>query len=484
MDGVNTHHKDFDAYSPKWRRCRDTSDGQDAVHAAGEAYLPKLKDQEPEDYKSYKGRAVFYNATWRTIGGLIGMMFRKPPTTEIPAAIKEFTTDIDMAGTSLETFARKVALEVMEVGRVGMIVDHPAVDAAVPLTVKAAEQQGLRPMIRTYRAECIVNWKYRRVRNHWVLAMVVLQETVEEPDGEFKVKPVEQWRVLDLDDADQYRVRLFRKADGKAAGGQFVQIGEDVLPLMSNKRLDFIPFYIVGPDGVDSELDEPPLIDLVDVNLSHYRTTADYEHGCHFTGLPTAVVSGYAPDPALSEKFYIGSTSAWVFPDPQAKASFLEFTGQGLGALKENLDRKEQQMAILGARMLFAEKRAVEAAETASIHRTGEASVLAAIATAVSEALEKALQTFSDWAGGSGKVVYQLNRDFNPAGLGAADLTAYLKAVQAGEMSSQSFFDLLQRHDVVDPELTYEAEQERIAANPPPAPVVPANDAGGVGAVA
>lgn len=460
---VTTQHPEFIKYLPKWERCRHASDGQDAVHAVGERYLPKLKDQEPDDYKSYLTRAGFFGATWRTIGGMLGMMFRKPPQKELPASVASYETDIDMAGTSLEVFARKVALEVLEVGRVGIMVDHPSAEGATPISVKAAESQGIRPTIATYRAESITNWRYRRVRNRWVLAMVTLKECVMEPKNEFEDTAVEQYRVLDLDEADTYRVRVFRKEKDK-----WVAISE-MWPLMNNQRLGFIPFAIVGTDGMDSELDEPPLIDLVDVNLSHYRVTADYEHGCHFTGLPTAVVSGYTKEG--SETFYIGSTSAWVFPDPNAKAQFLEFTGQGLSALKENLERKEQQMAVLGARMLFAERRAVEAAETAAIHRTGENSILAALAQGISEALEWALGVFSQWAGGSDDVVYQLNRDYNPAMLDASQLTALLKAVQAGEMSSQSFFSLLQRADIVDSEKTYEEEQEQIGQQGPTRPV-------------
>lgn len=463
---VDTQHPSFSTYLPKWKRCRDCSDGQDAVHKAGVTYLPKLKDQEQDDYDAYRLRAGFYNATWRTIGGLLGMMFRKPPQTDIPAGIEAYTSDIDMAGTSLETLARRVALEVLEVGRVGIMVDHPATEGATPISLKAAEAQGLRPLITTYRAESITNWRYRRINNRWVLAMVTLKEVVSEPVDEFEDKQVEQYRVLDLDESETYRVRLFRKDGDK---GEWALTSE-TWPLMAGKKLSFIPFAILGTDGIDCDLDEPPLIDLVDINLSHYRTNADYEHGCHFTGLPTAVVSGYTPA-TDGERFYIGSTSAWVFPDATAKAEFLEFTGQGLDALKNNLDRKEAQMAILGARMLFAEKRQAESAETAAIHRTGENSVLAALATAVSEGLEWALGVFRDWAGASGEVIYQLNRDYNPAALGAQELTALLKAVQAGEMSSQSFFELLQRADIVDSEKTFEEEQERIGQQSPPRPV-------------
>lgn len=471
MQHVNHTHADYDEHAPKWKRVRDVVDGQDAVHKAGIAYLPKLKDQETEDYNAYVKRAGFYNATWRTIAGLSGMMFRKPPKVEIPAAIDSFMTDVDMAGTSLDVFARTIATEVLGPGRVGILVDHPRVNAVQSITVAVAEQLGLRPMLKTYETEAIINWKYARVRNRWVLSMVVLEETVSEDENEFKAKAVKQWRVLDLDNG-AYRQRVFRKGERE----EFVQVGADAYPLMRNATLDFIPFYIVGPDGIDSDCDEPPLIDLVDLNLSHYRTNADYEHGCHFTGLPTAVVSGYHPE-ETAPKLYIGSQAAWVFPDPNAKASFLEFTGQGLGALKDNLDRKEQHMAVLGARMLSQEKRAVEAAETAAIHRAGENSVLASIAQGVSEGITTALQVFADWAGATGKVVFDLNRDYNPAMLDAAQLTALMKMVQTGTMSESEHFDLMQRADIIDSEKTFEEHQEEISAQGPVAPVpVAAND--------
>lgn len=477
MSKVDTQHKDFAKFLPKWQRCRDVSDGQDAVHAKGELYLPRLKEQEPADYDAYRKRAGLFNATWRTLGGLLGMMFRKPPAKDIPAGIESYMDDVDMAGVSLETFARKIALEVMEVGRVGIMIDHPATENVTGVSVDVAQKIGLRPMMTAYLAETIINWKYRRVRNHWMLSMVVLKEMVGEADGEFAEKQVEQYRVLDLDEADQYRVRVFRRKDGST--GEFVEESQ-FYPLMNGNKLDFIPFAIVGVDGIDSVLDEPPLIDLVDLNLAHYRVTADYEHGCHFTGLPTPYVTGFSPS-TEGEKFYIGSTSAWLFSDPAATVGFLEFTGQGLQALKENLDRKEQQMAILGARMLFAEKRQVEAAATAAIHRTGESSVLAAIATGVSASLEWALTVFRDWAGATGDVQYQLNRDYNPAMLDAAQLTALFKGVQLGEVSSRELFDLMQRADLIDSEKTFEEHQEEIDVQEPPRPVVtaPANDGRG-----
>lgn len=458
--GVATRHPSYDRYAPKWKRCRDVSDGQDAVHTARTAYLPKLKDQTDEDYAAYVKRAGFYNATWRTMGGLVGMLFRKPPRIDVPSGIEDYLKDVDLAGTSLDTFARCVALETLEVGRWGILVDHPPMENVSALTVAAAQQQGLRPALQLYRTESIINWKHRRVRNRYVLSMVVLEEITAEPDGEFGEKEVTRYRVLDLDESDQYRVRVFERKDEKD-----ILVEGPLYPLMNGKELDYIPFAIGGVDGIESDLDEPPLIDLVDLNLSHYRTNADYEHGCHFTGLPTAVVCGYVPEKE-GDKLYIGSQAAWVFPNPNAKAAFLEFTGQGLSSLKENLDRKEQQMAILGARMLAAEKKQAETATTAAIHRTGENSVLSAIAIAVSEAMEWALGIFAEWAGQAAEVEYQINRDFLPEGMDPAMIQALMGAVQAGRFPEEAWFNLAQRADLIDPEMTFEEYQEKVDSEP------------------
>lgn len=231
-----------------------------------------------------------------------------------------------------------------------------------------------------------------------------------------------------------------------------------------------IPFIFLGVDDVTPDVDEPPLIDLVDMNLSHYRASADYEHGCHFTGLPTAVVSGYSPpsgNDGVVEKLYIGSATAWVFTEPQASAKFLEFTGQGLEALAKNLERKEQQMAVLGARMLEALKKGVESAQTASIHRVGEESMLAAVAQTISLGMTRALVWFCDWAGTAVDARVDINKDFYPVEITFQEIAALVAAWQAGAISDQVLFDNLQQGEIIAQGVTLEEEQARKNTAPP-----------------
>ena len=456
---VQFQHALYGKYLPKWKRCRAASEGQDAVHACGTDYLPKLKDQTAEDYDAYRDRAVFFNATWRTISGLAGMLFRKPPKIEAPAAVTALLSTVTEDGQPIGIFAREVVEECLKVGRVGVLVDYPEADAAT-VTQADAALLNLRPTMAVYQAENIINWKQAVISNQRVLTMVVLVEDEDVMVDEFKSECEKRYRVLDLLRVDgllRYRVRIFKIDKNSKAE---VQIGDDLFPMMQGKGMEFIPFYFLSSDDTSIEPDDPPLIDLVDLNLSHYRTTADYEHGCHFTGLPTGYITGYTREEG--QKIYLGSQSMLIFPDPNAQVGFLEFSGQGLGALKENLDRKETQMAVLGARMLEQQKRAAESAEAAGIHRAGENSMLADVAQAISLGMTAALQTFSDWAGGSEKVTFELNRDFFPRAMNPQELASLVASWQQGAISKQTLFDNLQAGQIIAEGVTFEEEEVKI----------------------
>lgn len=474
MAGVKTTHPDYDNFAPKWQRCRDVIAGQDAMQAAKQRYLPKLNAEKDSDYDCRIKRSDFFNGTWRTIDALTGLAFRKPPTFEVPANIEPMLDDINLAGKSMEAFAKEILEENLSVGRVGILVDHPAPPENVTaLTQAVAEKLGLRPTLQFYTTESIRNWKFARINNSWVLSMVVLGEKQPEPGkDEFSQTTIDVYRVLDLGGGNgTYRQRLFMVNDK----GEDVLLSETV-PLMNGQPLDYIPFAILGPCGRGDDIDEPPLIDLVDKNVAHYQVNSDYRHGLHFTGLPTLFLAGVQQEDG-ADPIYIGGSAAITSPDPNARGEYLEFSGQGLQPATAALDRIERQMALLGVRAIADETQQVETLGATQIKRQGENSVLSKIVQAVSEALEWSLGIFAKWAGADGTVVYQLNRDFLPAMMDAPTLLAIFAGVQSGNISKQEAFALLQRGDVIDGEVDYEEHQAQIDASPPvpkPAPAAPA----------
>lgn len=459
--GVSSTHPDYDKFLPKWQRCSDAVAGQDAIHAKKETYLPKLANETAPDYSARLKRSNYFNATWRTIAGMTGMAFRKPPAISVPAGIEGLLDDITMSGVTLDSLAHELVEDVLEYGRMGLLVDHsPAPVNVVPLNVASSEQLGLRPSLQIYAAEHIINWKHARIRNAWTLTMVVLKEQAAVQEDEFTETLEDRYRVLDLDEAGQYRQRVFKVEHNKD-----ILLEGPIYPTMNGKTLGFIPFSFVGTYGRGECIDEPPLIDLVDMNFAHYQMQSDYRHGLHFTAMPTLFLAGVTTEPG--QTFYLGGQAAITAPDPQAKGMFIEFTGAGLKAIADALTENKQDMAVLGARMITDSHVRAETATATLLKRAGDYSILASTVIAVSEALEWALGIFAEWAGQAGEVVYQINREFTPAPMDAPTLTALVASWQAGAISEHELFTQLQVSDVIDGQKTFEEHQAEIDAAPP-----------------
>lgn len=484
---IDTTHELYDRIVARAKRVRDAIEGQESVHQAGKQYLPSLTEQTNDQYIAYRDRAGWYGATGRTHEGMIGMVFRRPPVLENGDALDDIKRDVDMAGTTLDGQARKVLAEVMAAARVGVLVEFPSVGNQ-PRTLAQAQANNLRPYSSVYTIEAIRNWRVERVRNEMRITMLVLHEVVEEDGADaYDVSSVAQLRGLTLEDDGtglrRYVQRVYRagELDPKTKAATWVQQGDDIVPVMDGKPLEFIPFYAFGPNENSLAEQRPPLQQLADVNFGHYRNTADLEHGAHFAGLPTPYVFGVQlPE---GESIAIGSPTAITSTDPQCKAGFMEFTGTGLGALEKRCEVKEQQMAALGARMLAPEKSGVEAGDTLAMRHTGESSVLAGMANLVSEGMTKVLRTMERWQGrADSDVAYKLNTDFMPQGLTAQDLTALVQAWQSGGISWETFFDNLKRGEIVAAEVTADDERDRIDAAPPPlGTLTPPQDGGAPG---
>jgi hypothetical protein len=148
----------------------------------------------------------------------------------------------------------------------------------------------------------------------------------------------------------------------------------------------------------------------------------------------------------------------------------LEFTGQGLKALEANLTRKETQMIVLGARMLENKTATGDSQGGAAIHMGGEQSMLASISQAASIGIERALTTFSKFAGTDVEAKFRLNKDFFPMPMSALNLTALVAAWQNGAINYQTLFDNLQRGEVIDIDQTVALELAKMDEHKPQIP--------------
>ena len=479
---TDSTHPDYDASADAWLSARDVFAGEAAVKAAGERYLPKLDSQSTEEYNAYRARASFFNATARTADGFVGLIFRREPTFKLPEnsagvgkALAAFVDDADMLGTSLSSYAKNVVSEVVTVGRAGSLVDWE----------DQAEQRAYAVL---YTAEQILNWRTERVNGRNVLTLVVLREVSKKPvagEDEFEADEIEQLRVLRLVSGGKsgwsYQVEIWQQGSKKSKRGKTEWTkAETRIPLRLGKPLPLIPFVFHGPRHSLPVVDKLPLADIIAVNLDHYRLNADYKHGMHFTALPTAWVSGFDKSSSLR----IGSSSAWVAETPGATAGFLEFTGQGLTTFERAMDRDERLMAVLGTRMLEAQKRVGESADAIELRQSGENSVLSAVSLSVSDSLTHVLRWVYWWnsteetpeAIGEDRVLVTVNSDFSTKGMASDEITAVVSAWQAGAISRDTMFELFRKGEVLPNGRTNEEEKRLVTSAPPPVSGTPVGE--------
>lgn len=445
---VKTTHPDYDAMKPVWQECHDAAKGERAIHEKKETYLPLLDEESKDAYSRRLKMTPFFGATGRTVDGMLGMLYRKPPLKVLPKIVEDGADNIDLAGTSLYKLGADLAEEYIEVFRAGLLVDFP--NAGEGLTGADAQRLNLRPKIVMYDALSIINWRHATINNRKMLSLVVLTEEEDlEGEDEFEIKKETRYRVLDLLDGG-YRQRLFRVNDK----GEDEQMGGDIFPRMAGKPLTEIPFFM-------SDIREPYLADLARMNLHHYKQSSSYERGCFFSGLPTMFVYGHTVDPGVpGDTIYIGGSIANSLSNPSARAEYVE-VNSNFEALRNNLNDKVNMMAVLGARMLESQKAGVEAAETIARRQNGEESILSAIAQEVSALLEKALTVYAEWSGASGEIVYQLNRDIFPASLTGAEALQYAQLMQSGSVSQHTLHELLVKGEITNK--TFEDEQALIS---------------------
>ncbi|RTL05712.1 DUF4055 domain-containing protein [Candidatus Dependentiae bacterium] len=474
---VNHQRADYKKNLPIWQKCRDVVEGQEKIHEEGELYLASLTGQDATEYGKYKDRALFYNATSRTVDAMSGLLFRKSPTIQIPDAMQEMIDNIDLQGNHIETFSEQASNEILITGRLGILVEHPQnpIDSSTQMTKADAAALNMRPFLVKFKAEDIINWATTVVNNITMLSLVVLKE-VTEVVVDFEPVIETRYRVLKLDAERKYFQQVWKEQisdNGKDVS--YIKEGEDIYPKINGKSFGFIPFIFVSAEAVTHEIVKSPILDLVNVNLSHYKTSADLEHGSHYTALPTAVVTGHTLEE--NQKLKIGSSEAWVFSEPEAKAFYLEFEGKGLDSLEKRLERKEQQMAALGARMLATEKAQAEAAETHNIKRQGEYSALSSISSSLSDGLTRALRLMADWSGIESKeLYYEINKDFVPGALTPQGLLALVQTWQSGGMAFPDFVKCLQKGEVIDADRTPEDIKSDLEAEGPTFTNDPAED--------
>lgn len=466
---------------PKWTRIADCLAGQAAVKAKGDAYLPRpnASNKTKENlarYDSYLDRAVFYSVTENTMRGLIGQVFSRDPIVVLPDVMKSMIEDVDGQGVTLDQQAKLGLGRNLSASGFGLLVDYPKLDR--PITLAEQSEGNIYPTLLQYARGSIINWRKIKRGARYVFSLVVIEENGEAGDDGFEVSYEREWRVLQLDKVGEYVVTLYKWDEQQK---QYYKVGEDIKPTGADgKPLTKIPFYFCGPLDNDEVPDEPMLGSLSDLNIGHYRNSADYEDSCYLVGQPTPYFAGltesWVNKVFKNKPIELGSRAAIALPQG-ATAGLLQASENSMPM--EAMKHKEAQMLALGAKIIEPGAGSNTLGE-AQMDESTENSMLATAAKNVSAVYTLALKDAAELHGASGEISYSLNTDFPASRLTPNERNQLVLEWQGGAITETEMRAGLRKAGVAT--LEHEDYKKELKENPPPEPKAVTNNGGAGGA--
>lgn len=451
---------------PQYERINDCIAGSDAIKAKGVTYLlkPDPTNNSTENaarYSEYLTRALFYNITAKTVVGLIGLAFKKPIPTLVVPSIQEYLLDnIDGAGITLEQQVKKSVAEVLALGRCALFVDYSKVKA----TSQQDVLQGLvRATIVQLKAENVI-WVETIERGvETLLSLIIIRETYQIPTGDsYTTKTGTQYKVLRMN--PHYTQEIWRQS-GDTNEWQIVD--GIVTPTDANGNVfDHIPFTFIGALNNDQEFDEPPLLSIADLNIAHYRNSADAEESSFTNGQPTLAITGLTEHwvkEVLKGRVNMGSRGGLPLPEG-ATAQLLQAKENSMPV--EGMRDKEKQMAAIGARLVTdttGDKTAREVSRDSDV----EDSELSSIVGNVEQAYQFCFSQVELFTGTTDFEI-ELEKDFSSIKFDPTVYIALVNGTMQGVGQKEDVFNYLRDTDMIDQELDYDDWIDNMEITVPP----------------
>ena len=456
---------DLQSALPYYELIADCLGGSLQIKSRAEYYLPKPNVSDSSDENttrytdSYLKRAIFYNVTGRTLAGLTGQVFAHPTMIQVPDELEEFVEDAGGTGVRLIQTIKQAVETVIAYGRGGLWVDYSS---------QMMDGDKARPYLWFFRPENIINWRVIVEGGRKKLSLVVLRAQLEDTTDPYELRYRTYYYVLRLVNGI-YTVEVYEGArqsgiqtgagglDGRRrltsldagqslyrrGGVDFYTTRSDgvnlvrrVTPTDANGMpFKEIVFQFMGAENNSPDIDFPPLYDQAELNIGHYRNSADYEETSFIAGQPTPVVSGLNGEwieRHMHGKVFLGSRAAVLLPVGgqmelvQAQPNTVPF---------EAMQHKERQMVAMGAK-LIEQKNVQRTAREADYEVTTERSVLTSVVENVSEAVTQVLMWVADFQGASrDEIKFELNRDFEVKNFLPEDFAQMLVAQEHGVLS-------------------------------------------------
>jgi hypothetical protein len=425
---------------PDWSVMAAVTNGTNYLRDMSETYLPQEPREDDDAYQTRVDRSVLSPYTSRLIETAAGAILRKPIHIEGDPYWLELAQNIDGLGSNINEYARRALVSSLTYGHSAILVDYPAASAARNLAEERA--MGRRPYFVHVDAPQIWGWRKEPGTNR--LLQVRIHDYDVRPLNEFGEEQVEEMRVIYPGRYDLYTLGQ-ELVEFTATGGY---------------SLDEIPLVPIYSNRRGLLVSQPPLLDIANLNITHYQRQADLIHALHIAAMPTLVLEGW-DDTTGSATMGVNYAIAM---QPGNKAYYVQADATSFDAQMAELESLASQMSTLGVTKLFGQKFVAESAEAKRIDQAQSNSVLSIISQELESALNQAFGFAAQYVGMEPPEI-TIDRDFDYYRLIGQDVSVLAQLNQMGKISDAMLLEILRRGEVLPDNINIEDELEASTTN-------------------
>ena len=416
-----------------WSVMAAVTRGTNYIRDLSETYLPQEPREDDDAYTTRVNRSVLSPYTSRLIETAAGAILRKPIHVEGDPYWLELIQNIDGLGSSINEYARRSLVSSLTYGHSAILVDYPAAMGARNLAEERA--LGRRPYFVHVDAPQIWGWRKEAGTNR--LLQVRIHDYDVRPLNEFGEEQVEQMRVIYPGRYDLYTL-------GQEVV-EFTESGDYSLP-----EIPLVPIY---SNRRGLLISQPPLLDIANLNITHYQRQADLIHALHIAAMPTLDLEGW-DDTTGSATMGVNYAIAM---QPGNKAYYVQADATSFDAQMSELESLASQMSTLGVTKLFGQKFVAESAEAKRIDQAQSNSVLSIISQELESALNQAFAFAAQYVGLEPPEI-TIDRDFDYYRLIGQDVAVLAQLADTGKISNAMLLEVLRRGEILPDNINIEEE--------------------------
>lgn len=441
-----------DQMSAYWDVITPLMGGTLAMRAAP-ALLPKYPAEDDEVYKERLRLSTLLPAYSETVGNMSSRVFAEPLQLgdDVPEQVVELANNIDNANNDINAWSVDFFREGLSHGLCHAFVDHQKAEGV--RTQADEKAAGVRPYVVMVKPEQVCGWRVR----DGVLSQVRYREMIEESDGDFGTKRVEQIRVLEPGKWTTYR---------KPKEGGVWTIHDEGATNLS--VIPWVTFY-TGRTGFMTA--KPPLLELAHLNIKHWQSQSDQDNILHVIRVPILVRIGVqatfdAQGKMIPPEFKVGTGALTDLP-MNGDMKYVEHTGKAVDAGRQALLDLIAEMRMAGAKLLTPDKSATKTATQAEEEAAQDLSPLSRMANHFADCLAQLLQFMADYRSlGEGGTV-EMRGSFDVDYMPEVSLPTLVAMANAGMLSKETLFTEMQRRGVISDEYDWADELEKIDSQGP-----------------